>query len=77
MDRRAKGRSGPLLSTQYASLLDEADWALVRTLPRNMGQAAPGCLGALANHPRLFNAKGQKLQLAVSALLQLVQSGRA
>lgn len=65
-----------LLSTQYASLLDEADWALVRTLPRNMGKLPRDAWVPLANHPRLFNAKGQKLQLAVSApLLQLVQSG--
>lgn len=66
-----------LLSTQYASLLDEADWALVRTLPRNMDKLPRDAWVPLANHPRLFNAKGQKLQLAISApLLQLVQSGK-
>src|SRR5690606_17358686 len=62
-----------LLSTQYAALLDEEDWALVRTLPRVMGQLPREAWAPLATHPRLFNAKGQKLQLAVSApLLQIV-----
>ncbi|KDV04026.1 MULTISPECIES: DEAD/DEAH box helicase [Aeromonas] len=62
-----------LLSTQYANLLDEADWALVRTLQRNMGKLPREAWRPLADHPRLFNAKGQKLQLAISApLLQIV-----
>ncbi|MCU7794662.1 DEAD/DEAH box helicase [Aeromonas caviae] len=62
-----------LLSTQYANLLDEADWALVRTLQRNMGKLPRDAWRPLADHPRLFNAKGQKLQLAISApLLQIV-----
>ncbi|MBP0602051.1 DEAD/DEAH box helicase [Aeromonas sanarellii] len=62
-----------LLSTQYANLLDEADWALVRTLQRNMGKLPREAWRPLAEHPRLFNAKGQKLQLAISApLLQIV-----
>lgn len=63
-----------LLSTQYASLLDEADWALVRTLPRNMGKLPRDAWEPLASHPRLFNARGQRLQLAISApLLQIVR----
>jgi SNF2 family DNA or RNA helicase len=62
-----------LLSTQYAALLDEADWALVRTLPRVMSKLPRDAWAPLAEHPRLFNAKGQKLQLAISApLLQIV-----
>lgn len=62
-----------LLSTQYAALLDEADWALVRTLPRGGGRLPRDAWAPLAEHPRLFNAKGQKLQLAISApLLQIV-----
>lgn len=62
-----------LLSTQYAALLDEADWALVRTLPRVMNKLPRGAWAPLASHPRLFNAKGQKLQLAIGApLLQIV-----
>lgn len=62
-----------LLSTQYAALLDEADWALVRTLPRSMSKLPREAWAPLADHPRLFNAKGQKLQLAISApLLQIV-----
>lgn len=62
-----------LLSTQYAALLDEADWALVRTLPRVMSKLPREAWAPLADHPRLFNAKGQKLQLAISApLLQIV-----
>lgn len=62
-----------LLSTQYAALLDEADWALVRTLPRGMSKLPRDAWAPLASHPRLFNAKGQKLQLAISApLLQVV-----
>ncbi|MCH7371148.1 DEAD/DEAH box helicase [Aeromonas sp. MR16] len=62
-----------LLSTQYAALLDEADWALVRTLPRGMSKLPRDAWAPLASHPRLFNAKGQKLQLAISApLLQIV-----
>ncbi|MGY3901507.1 DEAD/DEAH box helicase [Aeromonas lusitana] len=63
-----------LLSTQYAALLDEADWALVRTLPRGMSKLPRDAWGPLAEHPRLFNAKGQKLQLAIGApLLQIVE----
>lgn len=62
-----------LLSTQYAALLDEEDWALVRTLPRNMGRLPREVWAPLANHSRLFNARGQKLQLAITApLLQIV-----
>ncbi|HHQ4755153.1 TPA: DEAD/DEAH box helicase, partial [Aeromonas veronii] len=62
-----------LLSTQYAAMLDEHDWALVRTLPRVMGRLPRDVWAPLADHPRLFNAKGQKLQLAISApLLQVV-----
>ena len=62
-----------LLSTQYAALLDEEDWALVRLLPRNMSRLPDELWPVLAQHPRLLNAKGQKLQLALSApLLQIV-----
>ena len=62
-----------LLSTQYAAMLDEHDWALARTLPRVMGRLPRDVWAPLADHPRLFNAKGQKLQLAISApLLQVV-----
>ncbi|MBL0596675.1 DEAD/DEAH box helicase [Aeromonas jandaei] len=62
-----------LLSTQYAALLDEHDWAVVRTLPRVMGRLPRDVWAPLADHPRLFNAKGQKLQLAITApLLQIV-----
>lgn len=62
-----------LLSTQYAALLDEHDWALVRTLPRVMSRLPRDVWAPLANHPRLFNARGQKLQLALTApLLQIV-----
>ena len=63
-----------LLSTQYASLLDEADWALVRTLPRNMGKL-PGMPGCPWQTILASSMPGAELQLAVSALLQLVQSG--
>lgn len=64
-----------LLSSQYAAMLDEHDWALVRTLPRVMGHLPREVWAPLADHPRLFNAKGQKLQLAISApLLQVVAS---
>ncbi|MHC3400412.1 SNF2-related protein [Aeromonas veronii] len=62
-----------LLSTQYAALLDEHDWAVVRTLPRVMGRLPRDVWAPLADHPRLFNAKGQKLQLAITApLLQII-----
>jgi len=62
-----------LLSTQYAALLDEHDWAVVRTLPRAMGRLPREVWTPLADHPRLFNARGQKLQLAITApLLQIV-----
>ncbi|MDL5383840.1 DEAD/DEAH box helicase [Aeromonas hydrophila] len=62
-----------LLSTQYANLLDEEDWALVRTLPRTLGRLPREVWAPLANHSRLFNARGQKLQLAITApLLQIV-----
>ncbi|MFM4825491.1 SNF2-related protein [Aeromonas bivalvium] len=65
-----------LLSSQYAALLDEADWALVRLLPRNMNRLPDEVWPVLATHPRLLNAKGQKLQLALSApLLQIVAEG--
>ncbi|PJG57719.1 DEAD/DEAH box helicase [Aeromonas cavernicola] len=66
-----------LLSTQYAALLDEEDWALVRTLPRTMGRLPREAWAPLANHSRLLNAKGQKLQLAIAApLLQIVATGQ-
>ncbi len=72
VDCWAPGRS-TLLSTQYANLLDEEDWALVRTLPRTLGRLPREVWAPLANHSRLFNARGQKLQLAITApLLQIV-----
>ena len=45
----------------------------MRTLPRNMGRLPREVWAPLANHSRLFNARGQKLQLAITApLLQIV-----
>ncbi|MGL5037697.1 MAG: DEAD/DEAH box helicase, partial [Aeromonas sp.] len=64
-----------LLASQYAAMLDEHDWALVRTLPRVMERLPREVWEPLADHPRLLNTKGHKLQLAISApLLRVVAS---
>ena len=75
-DRRAPGRSGPALSTQYANLLDEADWALVRTLQRIWASCRERP-HALADHPACSMPRGRSCNWPSAPPLAADSRGRA
>lgn len=63
-----------VLASQYAQLLDEHDWTLLRALGRSVSALPKEAWPMLAHHPRLLNQKGDRLQLAISAPLLYIHS---
>lgn len=65
-----------LVATQFPTLLDEQDWALLKQYGKESRDWSHAFWSQLAAHPRLFNHQGQRLQLALTQpLLYLGATG--
>lgn len=67
-----------LVSSQYPALLGEEDWALLRQYGKEERHWSHDFWTLLAAHPHLYNAQGQRLQLALTQpLIYLTATGQA